>query len=398
MADETGIPPEQSPEATSSRREKPIIEGEIVSEDTAGGDPQRASGADAEPADGASSSAPPHHARASLWPIAAAIVIGAAIATAGSYLVRNFDSTPETIATLDKRNADFGKRLAALEQKPDAAPSLSEALKTQEKRVSAAEQAARGALAKAQAALAAAEANKDNKDTTAAPAAPREFDLAPVQGQMSEIERRLVDLDQRLTKLAEPPPQPKSELRLPEDKGVPGSQRSNAEAMVIVAEILARKVETGSPYATELAALHNLGADKSKLAVLEPAAARGVATSDALAAQFAALSNTILAVQPEKQAESSFVDRLMQNAGGLMRVRKIDETSGTDLPAHVARIKVALRAGSVESALAQWNDLPTPAKDKSQAFAAAAKLRLDSIAAGRAIQAEAVAALGKTKS
>jgi hypothetical protein len=403
MADETGIPPELTPEPTSTRREKPVIEGKIVSEDSrdpqlvgsASAEPDAAAAAHAEPADSASDSSPPHRARASLWPIAAAVVIGAAIAAGSSYLMTYFDSTSETVAALNKRSADVGKRLAALEQKPDAGMSLSEALKAQEKRLSAAEQATREALSKVEAALAAAEASKG---TAAAAPAPREVDLAPVQGQIGDIERRLADIDQKLVMLAAPPPEPKSEMRLPEDKGVPGSQRSNAQAMVIVGEILAGKVERGSAYATELAALHNLGADKSKLAVLEPGAARGVPTSDVLAAQFAALSNSLLAVQPEKQAENSFFDRLMQNAGGLVRVRKIDETSGTDLPARIARINAALRAGSVDSALAQWDDLPAPAKDKSQAFAAAAKLRLESIAAARAIQTEAVAALGKTKS
>ena len=89
---------------------------------------------------------------------------------------------------------------------------------------------------------------------------------------------------------------------------------------------------------------------------------------------------------------------MMQNASKLIRVRKIGDLSGTELPARVGRINAALQEGSVEDALAQWNDLPATAKAKSQAFADAAKLRLDAISAARALETDAVAALAKIKS
>jgi hypothetical protein len=443
MVDETGTEPgsdrqQAAGPSSSLRREKPIIEGEIASEKKTGstlreGEPGP-DGAETSPSPenaghaghlphseapndqpaGADSphagpgSATPQHRFSPVWPIAAAVVIGAAIAGGGAYFLRSFDTAPEDFAALSAREAELADRLAALEKKPDPDAGLHEALEAQDRRLAAVETAVReaiGAAKSAQDAASQAAAAQTSAQQSAAPAdsspaaaAPPQppVDLSPLTAKVSDLDQRLGSLDDKLAKLSAPLA-PKNEMRLAEDSAVQPSAHIEAEAAAIMAESLVGKVESGAGFKSELAALANRGADKAKLAQLEPAAAAGVPTAHALAQQFSALSPGLLAVEQPKP-EGSFWDRLTQNAARLVHIRKVGDLTGDDLPARVGRINAALQAGAVGDALAEWNELPASAKAKSQAFGDAAKLRVDAIAAARALETEAIAALAKSKS
>jgi len=379
---------------------------------------------------GAGNDAAPPRRRTSIWPIAAAIVIGAGLAVGGAYYLHTLDATPDGVAVLAARQSELetrlAARLAALEKKPDTAAGLRDALAGQDKRIADAEAAAREAIASAKSALAAAEANKNANVASSPPSsapppavdlspletrigdldrrlaeldqkmakpAPPAVDLSPMETRIGDLDRRLADLDQKLAQLT-PPAGAKSDLRIAPEAARPEAE---AEAVAIIASSLVGKVERGLPYAPELAALANRGVDKSKFALLEANAATGVPTARVLAARFAAVSEKVAAPEPF-QPEGSVFDRMVQSAGRLVRVRKIGDTSGDELPARVGRISAALQAGAVEEALAQWNELPERAKAKSQDFATLAKTRLDAVTAARALETEAIAALGKTKS
>lgn len=405
---ESGSKTELATGPTSLRREKPVIEGEIVSTDAAAPEPHgdasaregQNAAADAAP-DGAEPAPEPvaqngsasvdkpeagaaapkdagaRRRRAPIWPIAAALVIGAEVVGGATVYLHSFDATSE--------------RIAALEKRPDASAGLRDALVGQEKRIAAAEAAAREAVAIAKSALAAAEAR-----TAGTPSAsmPQATDLAPLETRVGELDRRLADLDQKLALLS-PPAAAKSDMRVP----LNGAKQPEAEAqaVAIIAASLVGKIEHGLPYAPELAALANRGIDKSKFAALEPTAATGVVSSRALAARFAELSDSLLMPEPLK-VEGSIFERMVQSAGRLIRVRKVGDTSAGDLPARIGRINAALQAGAVEEALTLWDDLPARAKAKSQDFAKLAKNRVDAVATARALESEAIAALGKTKS
>ena len=68
------------------------------------------------------------------------------------------------------------------------------------------------------------------------------------------------------------------------------------------------------------------------------------------------------------------------------------------MPGRVAAIEGALAQLDVAKAYAAWQQLPEAAKAKSASWGAAAKARLDALAAASAIEADAVTALGKLKS
>jgi hypothetical protein len=471
MVDKTGMGSGSQSELakgpTSLRREKPIIEGEVVASDIAAAEPHDNAGAQEHvqdhahdqsqehlqehlqdmaavlPEAGATPEPAPHEPvahetaehetiaqdapaavetpddspvegksapqdtmaaprrRPSLWPIAAAIVIGAGLAVGGALYLHTLDTTPDSVAALAAHESELeirvAARLAALEQKPDTASGVRDVLADQEKRIAAAESAARDALASAKSALAAAETNRGTNAISSSPPSappPQPVDLSPLETRIGDLDRRVADLDQKLAQLT-PPVGAKTDLRVaPEAAARPESE---AAAVAIIAASLVAKIEHGLPYAPELAALANRGVDKSKFAALEPNAATGVPTARVLATRFAELSDKLLAPEP-LQVEGSIFDRMVQSAGRLVRVRKVGDTAGEDLPARVGRIAATLQAGAIDEALAQWDELPASAKAKSQDFAALAKSRVDAVAAARVFQSEAVAALGKTKS
>ena len=81
-----------------------------------------------------------------------------------------------------------------------------------------------------------------------------------------------------------------------------------------------------------------------------------------------------------------------------MRIRRAGDPHDADLPGRIAAIEAALARLDVAKAYAVWLQLPDAAKAKSANWGAAAKARLDALSAASAIESDAIAALGKTKS
>jgi len=323
-----------------------------------------------------------------LWPFAAAIVIGALLAVGGAFGLHMLDKRPANLAALEAR-------VAALEQRPDSTEALRAAQAVLEKRIAALEAANR----ESQTTMAGLRADLDKLAAQkAAPGPSAAPDLAPLEARVGALEQKLAALDTKLSGVAGRLDAEKSQVRASETRvSQSAAARADSEAIAILAANLLRKVESGAPYDTDLAALANRGLDKGKTAPLEPAAASGVATPVALAKQFSDVSPAILATEPAPQ-ENGFIDHLVKGAERLVKVHKVRQTPGKDLAGQVARIQAALNAGAVDEAYQQWNELPDAAKAKSQAFGAAAKARIDAIAAARSIDADAMAALGKAKS
>jgi hypothetical protein len=323
-----------------------------------------------------------------LWSFAAAIVIAALLAVGGAFGLHMLDRTPVNLAPLEAR-------VAALEQRPASSEALHATQAGLESRIAALEAANR----ESQTTLAGLRADLDKLAAQkAAPGPSAAPDLAPLEGRLGALEQKLAALDTKLSGIAGRLDAEKSQVRASETRvGQSAAARADSEAIAILAANLLRKVDSGAPYGTDLAALANRGLETGKTAPLEPAAASGVATPAALAKQFSDVSPAILATQPPPQ-ENGFIDHLVKGAERLVKVHKVGETPGNDLAGQVARIQAALDAGAINEAYQQWNELPDAAKAKSQAFGTAAKARIDTIAAARSIDADAMAALGKAKS
>ncbi|MGO9134107.1 MAG: hypothetical protein ACLP8A_08685 [Methylovirgula sp.] len=340
--------------------------------------------------------------RGSIWPLAAAIVLGAAIAVGGAYGLHRLDKTGPSTAVLETR-------IAALEQTTSAVPALQSGAAALSQKLDALEaktQATDAALAKEQESLAAltdtvktlpkSDSSAPPPSAQGAPAATA--DLGPLTGRVDKLEQQLAALDQRVTALATKFDTDMQAVQAQKDATAQAVMtHTEADARAILAGTLRRKVDAGEAYADDLAAIANHGADKDQIAVLAPFAATGVATPRALAKQFAAIAPDLLATGAPSKSKS-FFGRLAEDAAHLVRIRKIGDTEGTDVSAEVARISAALATDRLDDALREWNGLSAAAKAKSQGFAEALRHRIAAAAAAKAIEAEALAALAKAKS
>jgi hypothetical protein len=324
-----------------------------------------------------------------LVPSLLALIIGGAAGFGGAYGLRFIDKW-------DAKYALLGERVDALEQQQKAAAALTTAQADLANRVTAIETQAHDDSAGFATLRGDIERLTTQKPGTAAAGAPA--DLGPLKQQLSALQDKLSSLTAQVGDLG-------SKLAAQQNQVVAtqhlatqvATAHAGDEAAAIIAGSLLRKAEAGAPFADDLSALESRGIDKAQLANLQAAGASGVATAGELSKQFAAVTDAILATAPAPKTHG-FLDRLMKDAEGLVRVRRIGDTTGDSLAAHVARIQNALDAGSVETAYQQWKSLPDAAKQKSQAFGQAAKTRIDTIAAARAIESDALASLGKAKS
>jgi hypothetical protein len=324
-----------------------------------------------------------------LVPALLALVLGGAAGFGGAY----------GLHVLDKADTKFdllGERVDALEQQQKAAAALTTAQADLANRITAIETQAHDDSAGFATLRGDIERLTTQKPGTASSSAP--VDLSPMKQQLSALQDKLSSLTAQVGDLG-------SKLAAQQNQVVAtqhlatqvATAHAGDEAAAIIAGSLLRKAEAGTPFADDLTALESRGIGKAQLANLQAASATGVATAGELSKQFAGVTDAILATAPAPKAHG-FLDRLMKDAEGLVRVRRIGDTTGDSLAAHVARIQNALDAGSVETAYQQWTSLPDAAKQKSQAFGNAAKTRIDTIAAARAIESEALANLGKAKS
>lgn len=395
-----------SPEASS----EPLADVKLAMEELLAGDEhpadhETAASAEAAPAEAAASNGtvpphvapPPAHRGFSFFAIILVALIGAATGFVSAYVARLFlDDSQKTFAALDQRISAMNAKLDADQKKVDTANASSRDLVSSlEKRIGATEKSAGDALGLAKAAQTQAQQAQSAvpSETPSDTSAPATVDLAPMQSRIDALEQRIGQLEATLNA-------PKSAVRAPQEpEAKPDPKAANAPAIAIVAENLTQKIAGGAPFTTELAALEKLGADKAKLAVLQPAASKGIVTTKTLADQFGALTPTLLATEkPASPPDENVFARLMSHAAGLVRVRKLNDLSGEDLSARVARIKDALAHDDLDRALQEWAAFPEAAKTVSATWAEAAKARAGALAAAKGIAADAMANLVKVKS
>ena len=430
----SGVAARGRQDSTVPRREKPVIEGEALRVETPVAPAEAGPTASAEPPND-SDAAPaaalggpeecaevpvetdkvaadvtvgplplrdlPSSPRRRFGPFVAAIVLGALSGVGGAFVLHSTEKTPTELAVLEKR-------VTALEQRPEAAVPRQAGENGLDRRVSTLRSGVRSLTATlvdlqqnvqhldaAQSRLEAAQKQAAQKSAAIGqtPSA-KPVDLAALTGRVGRLEAAFAALEQKMRDLAG-----KFDARIHEAQAEKerAAQVAAADAVAIIAANLRREVEAGAGFAADLSALANQGFDKNSLAALAPVADSGVATPAMLAKQFATVVPDIIATEPTPKGEG-FFGRLARDAAHLVRIRKIGDTSGHDLAAHVARIAAALDRGAVETAVHEWNALPAGAKAKSEAFGAASQRRVEALSTAKAIEADALAALAKFKS
>ncbi|HMB47324.1 MAG TPA: hypothetical protein VKN63_03505, partial [Afifellaceae bacterium] len=148
------------------------------------------------------------------------------------------------------------------------------------------------------------------------------------------------------------------------------AEQAVAIAPVLAAESLQRAVDAGQPFETALAAFASLGVEDPALAVLKPYAAEGLPTPAALRAEYAALEESFEAKpEPETEAESGSLDRLLKGAFSVVKVRPAKPPAGAGAAATGSRIDNALADRDLNTALSEWQSLPDDRRAASQGWA-----------------------------
>jgi hypothetical protein len=154
-------------------------------------------------------------------------------------------------------------------------------------------------------------------------------------------------------------------------------------------------VERGVPFAAELAAAEPLIRDKDVLDALQPVAAAGVPTAQALSRELADVSPAMLRAAGPPTRGGGLIERLEANASRLVHIRPIEESPGDDPSTVIVRAEVKATRGDIPGALAEFGTLPAAVKAPAAAWMTSAQQRVAAVEAARKLSVGAIAALGK---
>jgi hypothetical protein len=186
---------------------------------------------------------------------------------------------------------------------------------------------------------------------------PREDRIAAIEAKLGETGNKLEDTTKKLDETAQ------------------GIDNAAALAPVVAADALQAALDSGRPFQSELTALKSLGVDAATVDALAPPAQAGLPTLADLRARFEQVIASIPLETPVPD-NTSAIDRLLQSAQSLVTVRPTHPVAGNDPGAIVARIRGALAAGDLKSALGQWDTLPNTIKTATADWAKLARARV----------------------
>jgi hypothetical protein len=147
-------------------------------------------------------------------------------------------------------------------------------------------------------------------------------------------------------------------------------------ALAIAASALKAAIERGSPFQSELETLAAVAPQAPGLAELRTHAENGVATRADILAETDAAANAMIAAASPPSENADFFERLLDSAESMVTVRPIGAVEGPGAPETVARMEVALKAGDLAKAIAEFDTLPEPAKAAGAVFADKIRARL----------------------
>ncbi|EJF91545.1 hypothetical protein [Bartonella tamiae] len=139
-------------------------------------------------------------------------------------------------------------------------------------------------------------------------------------------------------------------------------------AVMMAVNALKNAVDRGGSYHHELQTLQNLAPQLIVYDALEKKAQTGIASQVTLANMFSHVADAIAATQNQVPLNAGFGEKLWASVKGLVSLRPVGDTLGTDAGAIAARMEVAIQKGDYQKAFAEWENLPQNAKDISAEF------------------------------
>lgn len=221
-------------------------------------------------------------------------------------------------------------------------------------------------------------------EKAAASAAPAEKvapapDMSGIEGRLSKLEQQLVAVGAEATVAAKP--------------AAPKPPDDTALRRALAASALDQTVQQGLPYATALATAMRFGDGAADtLKPLEAFAPTGVPSADALSRELLAQLPKLQPKREDKPAATGWLDHLRNSASRLVRVTRIDD-AGSDRAALLSRAKTAAERGDLQEAEKIVAQLPEHDRGALQGWLDKVHARAAALAASRAFNQAATAAL-----
>ncbi len=235
--------------------------------------------------------------------------------------------------------------------------------------------------------------------TTAAPSPETDKEMAVLRAEITTLHTALQALDQSVTGQREQTKALGDALTTRNAGEQKALVAARAAAVIGVAARLSAALDSGLPFAADLALLAPLAQGDAKLtevaASLQPYAQAGVASRAALAASFPAMAKAALA---DDVADNSFGERLLGKVRGIVSLRRVgDDVQGDSAEAKLARAEAALNAGDLVKAVDLVKSLPAQTSKATQAWLARAEAHLAAKRAIDALAAHAISLLGAAR-
>ena len=184
---------------------------------------------------------------------------------------------------------------------------------------------------------------------------------AALPGRMASFDERLATIDVRVGELAAQIEEQASNPRI---------------ALAIAAAGLKAAIDRGEPFMTELETYASIAPDAPEIADLRGLAVSGVPTRGMIGQEVNAAANRMIAAAAPPREDAGFFGRLLDSMQSVVKVRPIGDVAGDDAGAIVARLEAAIRAGDYDRAVAEYANLPEPARQAGAGFIADVKARL----------------------
>lgn len=227
---------------------------------------------------------------------------------------------------------------------------------------------------------------------------------------ISALEGRLDALSDELQTLRGKVEAPKSEARAAPETEVakaeaekpapvaPAAAPDTTGAAVVVAFALQRDLESGRPFAEEVAALSRLNAEPAPAPVLIELSEKGAATGAQLHDAFLPIAKKLKSHEAHAGAPHEGGDiagHLLEGASKLVKVRPVGQAAQESLDGKIDRIEAALLRADFASAEQIFDSLPEEAKAEAKDFGATLHQRAEAARAADELLHGAIAALGK---
>lgn len=148
-------------------------------------------------------------------------------------------------------------------------------------------------------------------------------------------------------------------------------------ARAIAASALQSAIERGAPFQAEIETFAAVAPDAPAIDALRAHAETGVATRAEIAAEAEAVADEMMAAASPPPEDAGVFERLLSSARSLVTVRPTGAVKGAGVPETVARMEVAVKAGDLEKALAEFDALPDAVKAAGADFAGRIRARVE---------------------